>query len=65
MALSASARRIIGQYLVNLVDDAGYLAPDLGEAAERLGASQADVEAVLKELQKFALPAVSARNLSV
>ena len=30
---------MIGQYLIDLVDDAGYLPPDLGQAAERLGAS--------------------------
>ena len=40
VAFSAPAQRMIGQYLIDLVDDAGYLPPDLGQAAERLGASQ-------------------------
>ena len=55
---------MIGQYLIDLVDEAGYLPPDLGQAAERLGASQADVEDVLAVLQKFDPPGVCARNLS-
>ncbi len=54
---------MIGQYLIDLVDEAGYLPPDLGQAAERLGASPRDVEAVLAVLQKFDPPGVCARNL--
>src|SRR5277367_5439340 len=64
VAFTAPAQRMIGQYLIDLVDDAGYLPPDLGQAAERLGAPQKDVEAVLAVLQKFDPPGVCARNLS-
>lgn len=64
VAFTAPAQRMIGQYLIDLVDEAGYLPPDLGQAAERLGASQADVEGVLAVLQKFDPPGVCARNLS-
>jgi RNA polymerase sigma-54 factor len=64
VAFSQPAQRMIGQYLIDLVDEAGYLAPDLGQAAERLGASSEDVEAVLAVLQKFDPPGVCARNLS-
>jgi len=64
VALTAPAQRMIGQYLIDLVDEAGYLPPDLGQAAERLGASQQDVENVLAVLQKFDPPGVCARNLS-
>ena len=64
VAFSTPAERMIGQYLIDLVDEAGYLPPDLGQAAERLGASQGDVEAVLAALQKFDPPGVFARNLS-
>src|SRR5579871_6663277 len=64
VAFAATAQRMIGQYLIDLVDEAGYLPPDLGQAAERLGASQADVEAVLAVLQKFDPPGVCARSLS-
>jgi RNA polymerase sigma-54 factor len=58
------ARRMVGQYLIDLVDEAGYVPADLGQASERLGASQQDIEAVLAVLQKFDPPGVCARNLS-
>lgn len=64
VAFPSIVQRTIGQYLIDLVDDAGYLPPDLGQAAELLGASQGDVEAVLTVLQKFDPPGVCARNLS-
>lgn len=58
------ARRMIGQYLIDLVDDSGYLPADLGDAAERLGTTDAEVEAVLAALQRFDPPGIFARNLS-
>lgn len=64
VAFAGPAQRMIGQYLIDLVDEAGYLPPDLGQAAERLGATQADVDGVLAVLQKFDPPGVCARNLS-
>jgi RNA polymerase sigma-54 factor len=64
VAFTTPAERMIGQYLIDLVDDAGYLPPDLGQAAERLGARPADVEAVLTVLQKFDPPGIFARSLS-
>ncbi len=57
-------RRMIGQYLIDLVDDAGYVPADLGDADEKLGISREEVEAVLAVLQKFDPPGVCARNLS-
>ncbi len=64
VAFTAPAQRMIGQYLIDLVDEAGYLPGDLGQAAERLGATQQDVEDVLAVLQKFDPPGVCARSLS-
>src|SRR6266581_2835778 len=64
VAFTGAAQRMIGQYLIDLVDEAGYVPGDLGQAAERLGASAEDVEAVLAVLQKFDPPGVCARNLS-
>jgi RNA polymerase sigma-54 factor len=64
VAFPGPVQRMIGQYLIDLVDDAGYLPQDLGQAAERLGAPQGDVDAVLAVLQKFDPPGVCARNLS-
>jgi RNA polymerase sigma-54 factor len=63
VAFAGPAQRMIGQYLIDLVDDAGYLPPDLGQAAERLGATSQDVEAVLAVLQKFDPPGICARSL--
>ena len=64
VAFTSPAQRMICQYLIDLVDDAGYLPPDLGQAAERLGAPAQEVEAVLAVLQKFDPPGICARNLS-
>lgn len=64
VAFTAPAQRMIGQYLIDLVDEAGYLPADLGQASERLGAPQADVDAVLAILQTFDPPGVCARNLA-
>jgi RNA polymerase sigma-54 factor len=64
VAFAAPAQRMIGQYLIDLVDEAGYLPPDLGQATDRLGASADEVEAVLAVLQKFDPPGVCARHLS-
>jgi RNA polymerase sigma-54 factor len=64
VAFTGPAQRMIGQYLIDLVDEAGYLPPDLGQAPERLGASPADVDAVLAVLQKFDPPGICARSLS-
>jgi RNA polymerase sigma-54 factor len=64
VAFSSPAQRMIGQYLIDLVDEAGYLPSDLGDVHERLGASADEVEKVLGALQKFDPPGVCARNLS-
>jgi len=57
-------RRLIGQYLIDMVDDAGYLTGDLPSVAEKLGAPLAEVEAVLAIVQTFDPPGVCARNLT-
>jgi RNA polymerase sigma-54 factor len=64
VAFADPARRMIGQYLIDLVDEAGYLPPDLGEAPDKLGASHEAVEGVLAVLQTFDPPGICARNLS-
>jgi RNA polymerase sigma-54 factor len=64
LAVSDPARRMIGQYLVDLVDEAGYLAGDLSSVGEKLGAPVAEIEAVLATLQTFDPPGVCARNLT-
>ena len=55
---------MIGQYLIDLVDEAGYLSSDLNAAAEKLGTSIAEIEAVLAILQRFDPPGVCARDVA-
>jgi RNA polymerase sigma-54 factor len=64
LAITDPARRMIGQYLVDLVDEAGYLTGDLAAVAEKLGTSSAEVEAVLMVLQTFDPAGVCARSLT-
>src|SRR5262249_55443299 len=53
VSVSDPALRMIGRYLIDLVDEAGYLPPDLGDVGERLNAPEAQVSAVLATLQTF------------
>jgi RNA polymerase sigma-54 factor len=64
LAIAEPAQRMIGQYLIDMVDEAGYLTGDLASVAEKLGAPLAQVEAVLAQLQAFDPPGVCARNLT-
>jgi len=64
LAIADPVRRLIGQYLIDMVDEAGYLTGDLDSVAEKLGAPVAEVDAVLLQLQKFDPPGVCARNLT-
>ena len=64
LAIADPARRMIGQHLIDLVDEAGYLSGDLAAVAEKLGAPHGEVEAVLGILQGFDPPGVCARTLS-
>jgi RNA polymerase sigma-54 factor len=64
VAFPDPSRRMIGQYLIDLVDDAGYLPPDLGDAHDKLGTSREIVEDVVAVLQTFDPPGICARNLS-
>jgi RNA polymerase sigma-54 factor len=64
LAITDPARRMIGQYLIDMVDEAGYLTGDLDSVAEKLGAPHKEVEAVLAILQTLDPPGVCARNLT-
>jgi RNA polymerase sigma-54 factor len=55
--------RLIGAYLIGMVDEAGYLTQDLAAVAEGLGAPLQQAERVLTVLQGFDPPGVCARNL--
>ena len=64
LILTTPAERLIGQYMVDLVDESGYLSSDLDQLADRLGASEADVAAVLAKMQTLDPAGVFARSLS-
>jgi RNA polymerase sigma-54 factor len=64
LAITDPPRRMIGQYLIDLVDEAGYLGGDLASVAERLGTSIKEVEAVLGILHGFDPPGICARDLA-
>ncbi len=64
MELADPIDRVIGAYLVDLLDEAGYLAGDLAQAAETLGCPRERVEAVLARLQRLDPPGVFARSLA-
>lgn len=64
IAVAQPSRRMIGQYLIDLVDEAGYLTTDLAAVAEKLGTSVKEVEAVLAILQTFDPTGICARDLA-
>jgi RNA polymerase sigma-54 factor len=63
LAIADPRRRLIGSYLIDMVDDAGYIAGEISEVGEKLGAAPGEVEAVLAILQTFSPTGVCARNL--
>jgi RNA polymerase sigma-54 factor len=64
LAIADPVRRMIAQFLIDMVDEAGYLTGELSGVAEKLGAPLAEVEAVLGIVQAFDPPGVCARNLT-
>lgn len=64
IAIAEPSRRMIGQYLIDLVDEAGYIGADLASVAEKLGTSVNEVEAVLVILQSFEPTGICARDLA-
>jgi RNA polymerase sigma-54 factor len=64
LAVTDPAQRLIGRYLIDLVDESGYLTGDLEGVPEKLGASMSEIEAVLRIMQEFDPPGVCARNLA-
>lgn len=63
LVLQGPAERLIGQYMIDLVDESGYISSDLDQLADRLGASEDMVAAVLAKLQTLDPPGVFARSL--
>ena len=63
LTLQTPAERLIGQYLVDLIDEAGYIPPNLESLSERLGAPLSMIEGVLTKLQTLDPPGIFARSL--
>jgi RNA polymerase sigma-54 factor len=64
LAITDPIQRMIGHYLVDLVDESGYIVGDLAAAAEKLGTGLAEIEAVLAILQTFEPAGICARDLA-
>ena len=64
LTLQTPVERLIGQYLIDLIDEAGYIPPRLESLAERLGAPFEVVEGVLFKLQTLDPPGIFARSLA-
>jgi len=64
LALSDPSERIVGQHLIDFVDESGYLNADLDQLAEKLGAPTDMVDRVVQTMQTLDPPGVFARSLS-
>ena len=64
LEFAVPAERIIAAHAIDLIDDAGYLATPAAAMADYLGATVAQVEAVLARLKKFDPPGIFAANLA-
>jgi RNA polymerase sigma-54 factor len=64
LSVTDPVQRMIGQHLIDHVDETGYLTEDIAVIAEKLGTGTAEVEAVLTILQGFDPSGVCARNLT-
>jgi len=62
-AFQAAKDRFIGLYLIDQLDESGYLRTPLEEAAAQLGASVAEIEAILAVMQRFDPTGIFARDL--
>ena len=63
LAIHDHVERLIGQHLIDMVDEAGYLHADLEQLATKLGAPLGMVEKVLATLQTLDPAGVCARSL--
>lgn len=64
LAISDPADRLIGQYLINCIDESGYLRADLDGITEQLGAGSETIERVLGVVQSFDPAGIGARDLA-
>ena len=63
LTISDPVQLMIGQYLIDMIDDAGYLRGDLEELAQQLGTDLHVVEGTLHVMQTFEPCGVFARDI--
>ncbi|MCH9764482.1 MAG: RNA polymerase factor sigma-54, partial [Alphaproteobacteria bacterium] len=64
LALSDASQRIVGQHLIDMIDEAGYLNADFDQLADKLGAPRDMIDAVVATLQTLDPPGVFAGSLA-
>lgn len=64
LATADPRERLIGGFVIDAIDDAGYLTESVEEIADRLSAKPSQVEAVLRIVQGFDPSGVGARDLA-
>ena len=63
LSVSSDMQRLIGVYLIDQVDDGGYLRVDELDVAQRLGCDVAEIEEVIVVMQSFDPVGICARSL--
>ncbi len=63
-AFTDQASHLIGIGLIDMVDEAGYVRGEVGDLADRLGTTLAEVERVLAVMQSFEPAGIMARDLA-
>ena len=64
LAVADPARRLIGQFLVDSLDEAGYLRIDVAATAAQLGTTEAVVEEMIAVVQGLEPAGIAARDLA-
>jgi RNA polymerase sigma-54 factor len=64
LATTSAADRLIGQVLIDSIDENGYFTGSLDEIAARLHAPPSELERILRLIQRFDPSGVGARNLA-
>lgn len=64
MTIADQADRLVASYLVDLLDDTGYLADDLSDVPDRLGCTPEDLERIIGQLQTMEPAGIFARDLT-
>jgi RNA polymerase sigma-54 factor len=63
LAVEDPKQRMIGHFIIDMIDETGYLVGSIEEVALRLGAPVGEVEAVLAIVQTFEPSGIAARTL--